>query len=132
MDAARIYQLMVLTAWADGHLHELEQRMAGHILLDAPELHGLQDRDGLAKSALDKLESLGIRAAVEEVSSGLTTAREQRLAIVCCARVLAADGRIAPEEFAVISQLRQKFSMTVTEVRAILVEATRPRPGARS
>lgn len=124
---------MVLTAWADGHLHELERRMATHLLEEVPELRDLPGRETLAQQALDLLGRAGIRAAVDEVASGLEDARVERLAIVCCAHVLAADGRLAPEEFAVISQLRQRFSMAVTEVRAILVEAARPRnqPGAR-
>ena len=126
-DAARIYQLMVLTAWADGHLHELEQRMAGHLLLEVPELAGLHGRDELARQALERLHAVGIRAAVDETARPLDSLSLQRLAVVCCARVLAADGRLAPEEFAVISQLRQLFGMTVTEMRGILFEATRKR-----
>lgn len=129
-DSARIYQLMVLTAWADGHLHALEQRMAGHLLLEVPSLRGLEGRDQLAKEALALLSKAGVRGAVDELASGLDGYAAQRDALTCCARVLAADGRIAVEEFAVISVLRQRFAFSVEDVQRILADATRHAPPA--
>lgn len=118
--AAGIYQLMVITAWSDNALDPTEQSAAGRLLHELPELQGLDDRAALSKAAREKLEKLGVRGSVAEIAAGISDEPSRRIALQCCARVLAADGRLAHQEFAVISELRKAFSLDVSAVEQII------------
>jgi tellurite resistance protein len=114
-DGARIYQLMVLTAIADGHLDTAEQSTAARLLHETPELQGIEGRPALAKAARELMDRTGLAAAVEEIAAPIQDPAARRLAIVCCGAMLKADGRFALEEVAVMSQLRRTFGLSIEE-----------------
>jgi hypothetical protein len=118
--APGIYQLMVITAWADNQLDPAEQSTAGRLLHEQPELQGLENRAELARLAREKLQQQGVRAAVAEVAALIPDEPSRNLALQCCAKVLAADGRLAHQEFAVISELRKSWGLPVEAVERII------------
>src|SRR5712671_4956252 len=110
--ARSIHGLLVLTAWADGHIVAPELLVEHAILAEVPELAALYD-----KRALDEL---GLDAAVAQIAEPLRTREDQELAFLCCVRILEADGVIAPEEFRVLRILRRLFGFTQDEVKRLV------------
>jgi tellurite resistance protein len=123
--ARSIYQLMMLTAWADGRLDASEALVAEAVQGDVPELRQLPDRGALSDRARKRLGQLGIERALAETAAGLADAEHRELAFVCCARILEADGVIAQEEFKVLSQLKALFAFSTLDVARLLQRAAR-------
>ncbi len=123
--ARSIYQLMMLTAWADGCLEAPEALVAEAVQGDVPELRQLPDRGALADRAKKRLDQLGLERALAETAAGLADAGHRELAFVCCARILEADGIIAQEEFKLLSQLKALFGLSTSDVTRLLQRAAR-------
>jgi uncharacterized tellurite resistance protein B-like protein len=123
--ASSIYQLMILTAWADGQLDAAEALVTHDLLARMPELQRVSERDELARAAKEKLDSLGLVAALTDAARGLRDDAQREQAFLCCARVLEADGKIALEEFRVLGTLRQLFGLSDEAVERLLAEAAR-------
>jgi tellurite resistance protein len=113
--ARSIYQLMMLTAWADGCLEAPEALVAEAVLGDG----------ALADRAKKRLDQLGLERALAETAVGLADAGHRELAFVCCARILEADGIIAQEEFKLLSQLKALFGLSTSDVTRLLQRAAR-------
>jgi hypothetical protein len=128
LDQARsIYQLMILTAWADGHLHPSEELASNGLLVQFPELQRVHDQGKLAAQAKTRLDAVGLTAALDEAAGGLRDQAHRERAFVCCARMLEADGRISVEEFGILAALRELFTLTNDDVARLLQEAERIR-----
>jgi tellurite resistance protein len=123
--ARRIYELMMLTAWADGCLEASEALVAEAVQGDVPELRQLPGRGALADRAKKRLDQLGLERALAETAAGLADAEHRELAFVCCARILEADGIIAQEEFKLLSQLKTLFGLSAPDVARLLQRAAR-------
>ncbi|GAC1339112.1 MAG: hypothetical protein NVSMB23_07670 [Myxococcales bacterium] len=120
-----IYQLMVLTAWADGDLDPSEVIASHGLLVEFPELQGVHDQGKLARKAKDRLDAVGLTDALGEAAEGLRDRAHQERAFLCCARVLEADGRISVEEFGVLAALRELFGLSNEDVARLLTQAAR-------
>jgi hypothetical protein len=118
--ARSIYGLLILTAWADRQIVELEVLLERTVILELPDLTGLYDKRGLAEDTKRALDELGLDAAVAQIAEPLRAREDQELAFVCCVRMLEADGVIAPEEFRVMRILRRLFGFTPDEVKRLL------------
>jgi uncharacterized tellurite resistance protein B-like protein len=128
LDQARsIYELMILTAWADGHLHPSEELASNGLLVQFPELLRVHDPDKLAEQVKNRLDTVGLTAALDEAAAGLRDKAHRERAFVCCARMLEADGKISVEEFGVLAALRELFALTNDDVARLLQEAERIR-----
>lgn len=123
--ARSIFELMMLTAWADGHLEVSESVIAAAVLDELPELRALPGLADLGARARERLEEQGIPAALAEVAQGLHDTAHRELAFVCCARVLEADGIIAREEFQVLAELKALFDLGHADVARLLQKAAR-------
>lgn len=120
-----IYELMVLTAWADGHLHPSEELASRGLLTQFPELRQVHDQGKLAQKAKDRLDAVGLTLALSEAAAGLRDQAHRERAFVCCARMLEADGKISVEEFGVLAALRELFALTNDDVARLLQDAAR-------
>lgn len=118
--ARRIYELMVLTAWADGHVHPTEATAIREIAAALPELKDLGDRLEISRAAKERLDQKGLDAAVREAAMDLADPAERELAFRCCAKVLEADGEVEGEEAEVLAILQEVFSLTSEDVQRLL------------
>lgn len=118
-----IYELMMLTAWADGRLDVTEALVAEAVLGDVPQLRDLPGRGQIADEARARLERLGLEQALSESAAQLPEQGDRELAFVCCARILEADGVIAQEEFKVLSRLKAAFGLSAPDVARLLQRA---------
>lgn len=114
-----IYELMMLTAWADGRLEASEALVAEAVVAEVPELLAVPDKVQLAERAHGRLAQAGLRGALAETARGLRP-EHRELAFVCCARVLEADGIIAREEFQVLAELKALFGLDAAAISRLL------------
>lgn len=121
-EATRTYQLLVLTAWADGKLHELETRELERLVEATPLLQGLEPSEaaGLAREARELLARVGLSDALTEIGSKLVHRDSKELAFAACARVLEADRNIAWQEFQVLARLKALFGFDGQDVALLL------------
>jgi tellurite resistance protein len=126
-----IYELMVLTAWADGNLDPSEVLASRGLLTQFPELRQVHDQGKLAKKAKAKLDLVGLTTALGEAAAGLRDKAHRERAFICCARMLEADGKISVEEFGVLAALRELFALSNDDVARLLQDAAQmPLPDA--
>jgi hypothetical protein len=118
-DPKRIYELMVLTAWADGKV-EAKSALAVHqIVLE----QGFKDVTGggeLAKELKARIDDRGLDACVREVASGLIDQPDRELAFRCCARVVDAGGDLGMEKAEVLGTLQELFSLSGDDVKRLM------------
>ena len=119
-DAHRIYQLLVLSMWADGRVDDAEQHALRALLATAPLADVGAEAERLALEARALLDSSGLSAAVTEIAGGLRDRPAQELAFVSCARVLEADRHIAQQEFQVLARLKAQFGLGAADVARLL------------
>ena len=121
-EGRRNYQLLVLTAWADGKLHELETRELERIVEATPLLRELQkpEADELAREARELLARVGLAEALTEIGSNLVHRDSRELAFAACARVLEADRHIAKQEFEVLARLKAMFGFDAQDISLLL------------
>ena len=114
---------MVLTALADGRIDPRETDVAARLVRETAELQALSDRGQLSKDARELLKRKGLIGAVQELAVAIGDARSRELAVVCCARVLAADGVVAGPELEVMGQLRRSMGYSVEELEHIIASS---------
>jgi tellurite resistance protein len=114
LDQARcVVELMVLTAWADGHVEGSEALTIHRLVTTIPQL------------TKAKLEERGLEACVREAAAAIVDPKFRELAFQCCAKVSGADGDFVPEEAAVLAQLQSLFGYSAEDVKRLLVLATK-------
>ena len=121
-DARRIYQLLVVAMWSDGHAHEREVEALGDITAAFPELARVQSPE-LAREAKQLLDARGLADAVAELAAPLQDRAARELAFTSCARLLEADRVIARQEFQVLARLRVLFELNAADVARLLGRA---------
>lgn len=122
--ARHVVELMVLTAWADGRVEGAEALTIHKLVVTFAELREVGPTGGISASAKQRLERVGMDAAVREAASAITDPRYREIAFQCCAKVSGADGKLVPEESAVLSELQQIFGYSDDEVKRLLILAT--------
>ena len=118
--APRIYQLMVLTAWADGKVQPGEALAVQKIAATEPGLAGLGNRGELARATRESINRQGVEAAIREAASAIADRADRELAFRCCARVLHADGDLAAEDAEALATLQEVFDFSSADVQRLL------------
>ena len=124
MDAEQargIYQLLTLSAWADGQIDPAETRVAEEFVAQIPELSPVAG--ALAAEAKALVDRLGIDAALSQIASHVLDPEVRELAFLYCARLIEADGKIARAEFGVLLRLRALFALDDEAVARLLTLA---------
>ncbi|HUJ28414.1 MAG TPA: tellurite resistance TerB family protein [Myxococcales bacterium] len=121
-NARALYELMMITAWADGRLDMSETLVAEAVVNDVPEIMAVPDRREISQRARQQLQQHGLREALKQAAANLGEAWHRELAFICCARVLEADGIIAQEEFTVLIELRKLFGLKPEDVQRLLTK----------
>src|SRR4051794_22225331 len=98
MDAKRIYELMVLTAWADGTVEAAEALAVHELIAGRPEFSALTGKSEISRAVKARIDEKGLEDALRETASGLKSRDERELAFSFCAQVLHADGDMGAEE----------------------------------
>jgi tellurite resistance protein len=118
-DARRIYELMVLTAWADGRV-QADEALAVHQMVAAdPGFAQLGNKSEISRAIKARIDEKGLEVALRETAGAIGKA-DQELAFRCCARVLDADGEIAAEEADVLGTLQEVFGLSADTVRRLM------------
>ncbi|MGZ6144371.1 MAG: tellurite resistance TerB family protein [Myxococcales bacterium] len=123
--ARSIVELMVLTAWADGRVEGVEALAIHKLTLSFPQLREVGPTGEISRIAKNRLERVGIAAAVREAAKGIIDAKYREIAFQCCAKVSGADGLFVPEENEVLTELQRLFGYSAEDVKRLLVLATR-------
>ena len=123
--AKQVVQLMVLTAWADGHVEGSEALTIHKLVAGHPELREVGPTGDLSHVARERLRLLGMKEAVRESALALTDPKYRELAFQCCAKVSGADGEFVPAEAEVLTELQGLFGFSSADVNRLLVLATR-------
>jgi tellurite resistance protein len=121
--ARRVVELMVLTAWADGHVEGSEALMIRKLAASNHELREVSTGD-ISRATRERLAEQGLDACLREAALGLTDRKYRELAFQCCAKVMAADGAYVAEEDDVLAKLQELFALSAADVRRLLVLAT--------
>jgi tellurite resistance protein len=118
-DARRIYELMVLIAWADGRVQPEEALEVHHIVASDPAFAQLGNKGEIARGIRARIEEKGLDASLREAAAAISD-DDRELAFRFCAKVLNADGRLAGEEADVLATLQELFGLSGDEVKVLL------------
>jgi Tellurite resistance protein TerB len=119
----RCVQLMVLAAWADGHVEGTEAIAIQKLVQGLPELAGVGPISEIAREARQLLQDQGMEACLIGAASAIPDRSMKELAFQCCARVMGSDSVFASEEQDFLRKLQQLFSFSVDDIRRLLVLA---------
>jgi uncharacterized membrane protein YebE (DUF533 family) len=119
----RCVQLMVLAAWADGHVEGTEAIAIQKLVQGLPDLAQAGPISEIAREARQLLQDQGMEACLIGAASAIRDRPMQELAFQCCARVIGADSNFAAEEEDFLRKLQQLFSFSEDDLRRLLVLA---------
>jgi hypothetical protein len=128
--ARKVVQLMVLAAWADGHVAGSEAIAIQKLVSSLPLLDGLGPIAELCRDTRTRLTEDGMEECLISAASGLRDREYKDLAFQCCARVTGADSVLAAEEEEFLKKLQQLFGLNVDDMRRLLVLASPGSSGA--
>jgi hypothetical protein len=128
--ARRVVQLMVLAAWADGHVAGSEALVIQKLVSGVPLLEGVGPIAELCRETRTRLTEEGMEECMLHATAGLRDREYKELAFQCCARVTGADSIFAAEEEEFLRQLQQLFALDVDDLRRLLVLAAPGLSGA--
>jgi hypothetical protein len=120
VDAKRIHELMVLTAWANGKVEPSEALALHKLVASNPHLHALPDKPETAKKMKARIDEVGLDPAVREVAAAVADRSDREIAFSLCARVLDADGDLSLEEADVLSSLQEVFGFSGEDVTRLM------------
>ncbi|HUJ29388.1 MAG TPA: tellurite resistance TerB family protein, partial [Myxococcales bacterium] len=109
--ARKVVQLMVLAAWADGHVVGSEAIAIQKLISAAPLLSGVGPIAELSREARARLTEEGMEECLLSAASGIRDREYKELAFQCCARVIGADSVLAVEEEEFLKKLQQLFAL---------------------
>jgi len=128
--ARRVVQLMVLAAWADGHVAGSEALTIQKLVTGVPMLDGVGPIAELSRDTRARMMEEGMDECVIAAATGLRDREYKELAFQCCARVTGADSVFAAEEEEFLRKLQQLFALTADDMRRLLVLASPGTAGA--
>jgi uncharacterized tellurite resistance protein B-like protein len=121
VDAARrIYELMVLTAWADGHVEAAEALAVHEMVAEHAAFKEIGSKSEISRGVKALIDAKGLDAALLEIAGGLTLREDRELAFRCCARVLESDGEVAAEEAEALADLQEAFGFSGEDVKRLM------------
>jgi uncharacterized membrane protein YebE (DUF533 family) len=128
--ARRVVQLMVLAAWADGHVAGTEAITIHKLVGGVELLDGVGPIAELCRDTRTRLTEEGMEECLLAAAGGLRDRAYKELAFQCCARVTGADSIFAAEEEEFLRKLQQLFAFSVDDLRRLLVLAAPGSAGA--
>jgi hypothetical protein len=128
--AKKVVQLMVLAAWADGHVAGSEAITIQKLVHGLPMLDGVGSIAEMSRDTRTRLTEDGMEECIIQAAAGIRDREYKELAFQCCARVTGADSVLAAEEEEFLKKLQQLFALTVDDMRRLLVLASPGSSGA--
>lgn len=122
--AAAIFELMIMTALADGRVEGAEALAIRKLLETTEALQGFGSTAEIGKQVRNRVQLLGLEESVRGAAARVEDREHQELAFQCCARVMGADGNFAGEEAQMLALLQEAFGLGTEDVRRLLVLAT--------
>src|SRR2546428_8402762 len=123
--ARRVVQLMVLAAWADGHVAGSEAITIQKLISGSHLLGGVGPIAELSRETRAQLVDEGMDECLIAAATALKDREYKELAFQCCARVMGADSIFAAEEEEMLRKMQQLFALNVDDMRRLLVLATK-------
>ena len=121
----KVVQLMVLAAWADGHVAGSEAIIIQKLVNSSPLLAAVGPIAELSRDTRARLLEDGMETSLIAAAAGVRDLEYRELAFQCCARVVGADAEFAASEEDFLTQLQELFAFSVADMRRLLVLATR-------
>ena len=121
----KIVELMVLAAWADGHVAGSEAIIIQKLVNSSPLLAAVGPIAELSRETRARLLEKGMEASLIAAAAGVRDLEYRELGFQCCARVISADAEFAPSEEDFLKKLQDLFAFSVADMRRLLVLATR-------
>jgi uncharacterized membrane protein YebE (DUF533 family) len=123
--ARRVVELMVLSAWADGHVEGSEALAIQKQVAANPKLEGVGVVSEIARETRRWLLSEGMDVCLAAAAGELKDREYRELAFQCCARVMGADRSFPLEEESVLGRLQNLLGVSDADASRLLVLATR-------
>jgi hypothetical protein len=118
-DARPIYELLVLSVWADGKVRPDEVLAVQRIVAADESLSRLANRSELARGIKERIVAQGIDAVLREAASAVAP-EDRELAFRLCADVLKADGEMAGEDADALGTLQELFGLSAAAVAKLM------------
>ncbi len=118
VQARRVVQMMVLSAWADGHVE-------GSEALAIPMLERVGVVSEIGRETRKWMLADGLDACLAAAAGDLKDADYRELAFKCCARVMGADRVFPLQEETVLGRVQQLLGLSDADAGRLLVLATR-------
>jgi uncharacterized membrane protein YebE (DUF533 family) len=125
IQARRVVELMVLSAWADGHVEGSEALAIQRQVAANPMLDGVGVVSEIGREARRWMLADGMDACLAAAAADLKDRDYRELAFQCCARVMGADRSFPLEEESVLGRLQNLLGLSDAEASRLLVLATR-------
>ena len=125
VQALRVVQLMVLSAWADGHVEGSEALAIQRQVAGNPMLERVGVVSEIGRETRKWMLAEGMDACLAAAAADLKDADYRELAFKCCARVMGADRVFPLEEETVLGRVRQLLGLSDADAARLLVLATR-------
>jgi uncharacterized membrane protein YebE (DUF533 family) len=123
--ARRVVELMVLAAWADGHVEGSEALTIQRQVSSNPMLEGVGVVSEIARETRRWLLADGMDVCLGAAAAELNDRDYRELAFQSCARVMGADRSFPLEEETVLGRLQNLLGVTDADASRLLVLATR-------
>jgi uncharacterized membrane protein YebE (DUF533 family) len=123
--ARRVVELMVLSAWADGHVEGSEALAIQRQVASNALLEGVGVVSEIGRETRQWLLADGMDACLAAAAAELKDRDYRELAFQCCARVMGADRSFPLEEESVLGRLQNLLAVSDGDASRLLVLATR-------
>jgi len=123
--ARAVVELMVLSAWADGHVEGSEALAIQRMVAGNPMLEPVGVVSAIGRETRERLLEKGMETSLAAAAAGLKDPEYRELAFRCCARVMGADRMFPLEEESVLRKLQDLLGFSTQEAERLLVLATR-------
>ena len=125
IQARRVVELMVLSAWADGHVEGSEALAIQRQVASNPMLEGVGAVSEIARETRRWLLADGMDVCLGGAAAELKDSDYRELAFQACARVMGADRAFPLEEESVLGRLQNLLGVSDADASRLLVLATR-------
>jgi tellurite resistance protein len=123
--AERVVELMVLAAWADGHVEGSEAIAIQRLVSTCPLLEHVGPIGKISDATRARLRERGMEACLQEACAGVKDVEYRELAFQCCAKVMGADRAFPAEEEGVLERIQALLGVDAHAAERLLVLATR-------
>jgi uncharacterized membrane protein YebE (DUF533 family) len=125
VQARRVVQMMVLSAWADGHVEGSEALAIQRQVAGNPMLERVGVVSEIGRETRKWMLADGLDACLATAAGELKDADYRELAFKCCARVMGADRVFPLQEESVLGRVQQLLGLSDADAGRLLVLATR-------